>query len=284
MSWIGEIKELPSLLREYKSIWRTRSFIVCIIIAEVIIYQYIYNKIKSLNFHYIEFWLPAIFILFTYAIWLIASQRLFFRDSWKILCRGTIYIAGVSLFPLWIYPNYLQTSAYNIPYIHIWGTIIIALVLWLILKQVKHKFFQDTRLIIAFTVTCDKSNIENRIRESIDHTILNIENKFDSIKIIVPPFGFKPKLKDCERYIKRHITQADALIYARLMDGTEDGNLGYIFTEFTSRVNENRHANLNSHNNSFLNNILEQQRLSKEWNTVNISKTDALSKLKVQKI
>jgi hypothetical protein len=282
MSWIGEIKELPSLLREYKSIWRTKLFIICIIIAELIIYRAcIYSEIKELNFHYIEFWLPAIFILFTYAIWLIVSQRLFFRDSWKVLCWGTIYIVGVSLFPLWIYPNYLQTSTYNIPYIHIWGAIIIALVLWFILKQVKHKFFQDTRLIIAFTVTCDKSNIENRIRESIDHTILNIENKFDSIKIIVPPFGFKPKLKDCERYIKRHITQADALIYARLMDGTEDGNLGYIFTEFTSRVNENRHANLNSHNNSFLNTILEQQRLSKEWNTVNISKTDALSKLKV---
>lgn len=267
MSCIGDIKELPSLLREYKNIWRTRLFIVCIIIAEIIIYRtYIYSEIKKLNFHYMEFWLLTTFILFTYIIWLIASQRLFFRDSWKVLCWGAIYIVGVSLFPLWIYTNYLKATTYDIAYIQIWGALIIALVLWLVLKQLKHKFFQDTRLIIAFAVTCDKNNIENRIRESIDHTILNIENKFDGIKIIVPPFGFKPKLKDCERYIKRRITQADALIYARLMDGTEDGNLGYIFTEFTSRVNENRHANLNSHNNSFLNNILEQQRLSKEWN------------------
>lgn len=282
MSWIGEIKELPSLLREYKSIWRTRLFIICITILELIIYRTsIYSEIKKLNFHYIEFWLPAIFTIFTYAIWLIASQRLFFRDSWKILYWGAIYIVGVSLFPLWIYPNYLKTSAYNIPYIYIWGTFILVLVLLFILNQIKHRFFQDNRLIVAFTVTCDKSNIENRIRESIDHTILNIENKFDGIKIIVPPFGFKSKLKDCEHYIKRRITQADALIYARLMDGTEDGNLGYIFTEFTSRVNENRHANLNSRNNLFLNKILELQRLSKEWNTVNISKADALSKLKV---
>ena len=101
MSWIGEIKELPTLLREYKSIWRTKLLIICITILELTIYRFsVYSEIKELNFHYIEFWLPAIFILITYVVWLIASQRLFFRDSWKVLCWGAIYIVGVSLFPL----------------------------------------------------------------------------------------------------------------------------------------------------------------------------------------
>ena len=88
-----------------------------------------------------KFGLLAIFILLTYAIWLIVPHCLFFRDSWKILCRGAIYIAGVSLFPLWIY-NYLKASTYDIAYLQILGTIIVASMLWFILKNLNIRSFK----------------------------------------------------------------------------------------------------------------------------------------------
>lgn len=281
MSILTDAKDTLSLLQELQNIWRKKAFIFIIVIIEFVSYiKFAYKWIKTINFYHIEIWLLILLILFTYIAWLIVSKRLFFRDSWRIFYWVTPYLVLSAIFPLYIYPNKIKGNI-NIPYINIWGSIIIALILLFIFHIIKKRLFQDRRLIIVFTVTCNKNNIENKVRDSINHTILNIENQFEQIKIIVPPFGFKQSLRDCERYIKRPITQADGLIYAQLMDGNEDGNLGYIFTKFTSRINEQRHINFNRKNNVFLNNILEKQRISKEWNSFNISKTGALSKLKI---
>lgn len=95
------------------------------------------------------------------------------------------------------------------------------------------------------------------------------------------PFGFKNKIVDYEDYIRRKITQADALIYAQVIDGQDDGNLGYVFTKFTSRINDSRHFNLTKQNNSFLNRLLDQQLKYKEWNNINNSSKDAISRLRI---
>lgn len=149
------------------------------------------------------------------------------------------------------------------------------------MRCVKIRFFRDERIIIVFAISSQVNTSESMIRESIEHTIANIENRFPSIKIVVPPFGYIDKVNKCERYIKRCVTQADAMIYAQIMPGNEDGNLGYIYTSFMSVINSNRHKNFNGYSNAFLGDVLSKQFSAKDWNSFNISHNTALAKLKI---
>ena len=149
------------------------------------------------------------------------------------------------------------------------------------MRCLKIRFFRDKRIIIVFAISSQENTSESMIRESIEHTIANIENRFPNIKIVVPPFGYIDKVNKCKRYIKRSITQADAMIYAQIMPGNEDGNLGYIYTGFMSIVNSRRHENFNGLSNTFLDDILSRQFSAKKWNSFNISHNTALAKLKI---
>jgi hypothetical protein len=280
---IPSIKDIPAIIREYKQIGNTKTGLICLVIAACICYKYfIYNTLKETGFWpYDELWIVVLISFIIFIAWLIYSKRLFFRDNWYVL----FWLAGLLLitlsFPVYIYPRYIRESIVDLPHIALWGTVIVAIVVWIVMKIIRRYCFRGGKLIVAFVVNPDGVNAEAKIRHSIKQTIADIEDEFPDIKIVVPSFGFKTKIKDCEKYIKNPFMQADALIYAKLTEGMEDGGLGYVFTKFTSRVNENRHSNFNAKSNQVLDGILEQQRTSKEWNNLNTSKKECISKLKL---
>ena len=266
------LKEILPFYESIKTIWRKWIFVLTLVTCFVIIYvKYIYNFIHDLSFYYIEYWSPIIFICLFLIVWLILTQRIFFRDGWKILIWIGCWLALTLSFPFYIYPSYLVESLIDLPFIIYWGSALAGIISWIMMRCLKIRFFRDKRIIIVFAISSQDNTSESMIRESIEHTIANIENRFPNIKIVVPPFGYINKVNKCKRYIERSITQADAIIYAQIMPGNEDGNLGYIYTGFMSMVNSRRHRNFNGLNNAFLDDILSRQFSAKQWNSFNIS-------------
>lgn len=279
---MNELKEILPFYESIITIWRKGICALTLITCFVIIYvQQIYDKLQVLSFYYIEYWSPIIFICLFLIVWLILTQRIFFRDGWRVLVWIGCWFALTLSFPFYIYPFHIAESLIDLPFIIYWGSAIVGIISWVIIRCVKVRFFRDERIIIVFAISSQVNTSESMIRESIEHTIVNIENRFPSIKIVIPPFGYIDKVNKCERYIKRSITQADAMIYAQIIPGNEDGNLGYIYTSFMSVINSNRHKNFNGSSNAFLGDVLSKQFSAKEWNSFNISHNTALAKLKI---
>lgn len=275
-------KDILSFFEDISIIWRKKRCILTIITCFLIFYsQYIYDKVQSLSFYYIEYWGVAILICLFVFIWMILTQRIFFRDGWRILIWLGVWLVLTSSFPLYIYPSYITNSLIDLPFIVYWGSTIVGMILWFIIRCLKIKYFRDERMVIVFAISSKVDTSESMIRESIDRTIINIEDRFPSIKIVVPPFGYIDKSKKCEKYIKRRVTQADAMIFAQIIQGEEDGKLGYIYTGFMSVINSNRHKNLNGSNNTYLDDVLSKQHSAKDWNSFNISPNTAIAKLEI---
>ena len=95
------------MLFRSKTIWRkwtcAFAFITCFIIIYV---QHIYDMFQELSFYYIEYWSPIIFICLFLIVWLILSQRIFFRDGWKVLIWIGCWLTLTLSFPLYISFSY----------------------------------------------------------------------------------------------------------------------------------------------------------------------------------
>lgn len=277
-----QLQEILPFLKDIKTVWRKWICILTLNIYSVLFYaQYIYDKVKELSFYYIEYWCIAVFICLSTFIWLVLTRRIFFRDGWKILIWFGAWLVLTSSFPIYLYPFYIANSLIDLPFLIYWGTVIVGVISWFTIRFIKLKFFRDKRIIIVFAISSHVDTSESIIRETINHTIDNIENRFPHIKIIVPPFGYINRPKKCEKYIKRWITQADAMIFAQIIQGEEDGNLGYIYTGFMSVINCNRHKNFNCSNNAFLDDVLSKQFSAKNWNSFNTSRNTAIAKLRI---
>lgn len=279
-----EFSEIINICKDtgLHTMWRHKLCGILLAISTGILYfKYAFTPLEEISFYYIEYWLWIILVLFVIFIWGVLTHRIFFRDGWKILVWFFVWLIITSTFPLCIYTLWIKNTELDLPYILLWGSIITAICSYYIILLIKHRLFRDDRIIIVFAISSNVQVSESMIRESIESTICDIESSFPSIKIIVPPFGYVNRVTKCEKYITRRFTQADALIFAKIMPGIEDGNIGYIYTGFTSVVNNKRHKNLNIANNTFLDKVLHSHSIEKEWNTFNISKNNAISKLRI---
>lgn len=87
--------------------------LIIILITEVYIYSKAFSRIQALNFYYLEYWCLPLLLIITWVVWLIDSQRLFFRDQWKILYWIVVFNIIAISFPLLICPHFND----NIPYV-----------------------------------------------------------------------------------------------------------------------------------------------------------------------
>lgn len=116
------LNEILPFYESIKTIWRKWTcafvFITCFIIIYV---QHIYDMFQELSFYYIEYWSPIIFICLFLIVWLILSQRIFFRDGWKVLIWIGCWLTLTLSFPLYIYPFRIAESLIDLPFIIYWG-------------------------------------------------------------------------------------------------------------------------------------------------------------------
>ncbi len=277
-NFFSDSKNILYIVEYFNKFGQSVISVICVILLEI--YAFIhFRNIEGLELFYVEYWCCLLlFIVITYAVWLIWSRRLFFRDKWRVLYWIVGYNIVLIVFPILLYPKIHLIA--QIPYSRIAGTVVWGFFWFYVCKYIKAKWFVNNKLIVVFAIASETNIAERKIRDSIKNAIMSIESDFEDIEIVVPPFGYKNKVQSYERYIKRGVTQADALIYAQVIDGQDDGNLGYVFTKFTSRINEKRHKNLNSTNNKVMNEILELQGYQ-EWNNINSNQNEVISKWRI---
>lgn len=200
----------------------------------------------------------------TSLIWAISNKLAFHRTKYWTLLWLSIIEGITSLFPTIIYNNLIINTRFNLPYMQLWGTILIALILFSIYYVIDFKFTHKNGLIIVFLIS-NTSKFETKIRSTLEEARYKIEKEDPNINIIIPPFGIANNIKKCELFIKNLFCQADAVVYTRVIDSNDE--FGYKFTDFTSRMNS-RHMSKKTGDINH-NQILSEASKCKDWNSFN---------------
>ena len=167
-----------------------------------------------------------------------------------------------------------------LPYIGLWGTILWSGFVFVLLFLCRKVCLKDDKLCVVFIVNADDHKLYNIVGDAIHQTAGAIEYEFSKLHIVLPPLGFKKNENECLKYINSGFMQADALIFAKVIKGNQDGNLGYVFTEFISLVNKKRHKEKNFHDN-ILNRLLRMNIEDKTWNNYDLVTKECESKIRV---
>lgn len=96
------------------------------------------------------------------------------------------------------------------------------------------------------------------------------------------PFGILKSVHACAKYIKRPITRADAIIFASVVDDSESSSTGYVFTRFSSRINEKRFVE-DERKASIHNAVLDAHSRCKDWNFLNLANDNCSRKIAISK-
>lgn len=263
---------LLELFNEIESSWnRKRGLTIAFLIELLLVFLVIpINSLVSSCIILLIIWIG------TYLIWLISSKRLFLRDgNWAIFWALLIVSVPV-LFYYIIYPKLIEGSKFDLTQIRLWGTAALFFIGCILFLLIKIVFKTGNKILIVLAFDNDNLQLENNIKKIINIAIQNIEEEYDNIRFVIPPFGFKKNAKACEKYLQRPLTQADSLIYSQVIDG-EDPNQFY-FTKFTSRINPKR-FNKTYHENSTLQQVVNVQAECKQWNFANAANDDCSRKL-----
>ena len=254
--------------------------LIIIYVLEVLVYSKLFPMFSDFSFYYIEYWGLLLIALVTYFVWACLTHRCFFRDGWNVVVWLLIWLVFTLLFPLFLLPFLQSKGLLVLPHIILWGTAIWAILTFFLLFLTRRISLKDDKLCVVFIVNVDDYELNNKVGDAIHQTVGAIEHKFSKLHIVLPPLGFKKNEKECLRYINSGFMQADALIFAKVVNGDQDGNLGYVFTEFVSMINEKRHK-VKSFQDSILNRLLMINAEDKTWNNYDLATKDCESKLRV---
>ena len=249
-------------------------------VLEAICYYKLFPIISDFSFYYIEYWGFLLLGLVTYFSWACLTHRWFFRDGWKVLVWLLAWLVCSSIFPLFLLPFIQSKEIFMLTYVGVWGTILWSGFIFAILCLGRGACLKDDRLCVVFIVNVDDHKLYNIVGDAIHQTVGAIEYKFNKLHIVLPPLGFKKNEKECLKYINSSFMQADALIFAKVIKGDQDGNLGYVFTEFLSMVNGKRHKEKNFQDN-ILNRLLRMNIEDKTWNNYDLVTKECESKIRV---
>lgn len=229
--------------------------------------------------------LGVIFICITTAtwiIWLITSKRILFRCWWIAVMVLVFSSMMALLFYSRIYQLLFAHTKYDLPYIQIWGSAIFFLFFLTLGFLIDVYVVKGEKLMIIFAVNNESVKIEKIIRASIDPVVQKIHDEDNRIKLIVLPFGVIKSNRKGEKYIKAPFTRADAIIFASVIDDSDSIPAGYVFTEFSSRINEKRFMQ-EERTSSAHNNILKAFLRSRGsgWNFLNSANDNCSRKIAI---
>lgn len=249
-------------------------------VLEVIGYYKLFPIISDFSFYYIEYWGFLLIGVVTYFTWACLTHRWFFRDGWKVLVWLLAWLTCTSIFPLFLLPFLQSKEILMLPYVGVWGTILWSGFVFAILCLCRRLCLKDDKLCVVFIVNVDDHKLYNIVGDAIHQTVGAIEYEFNKLHIVLPPLGFKKNENECLKYINSSFMQADALIFAKVIKGNQDGDLGYVFTEFVSLVNKKRHKEKNFQDN-ILNRLLRVNIDGKTWNNYDLVTKECESKIRV---
>lgn len=265
-----DIKTIDAV-KSIRGVWK-QSFgvLLSIILAMCVLWGI---KVTSWAYYLIAIGLVVLF-------WSIHTQRLYFRDRWLSLLWLVVLLVPSVVFFYVIYPRFIEQSSINLPYIQVWGSVIVFALMLSIFLFLKVRVFTSRKLLIVLFVVNYKSEIEELVRDTIRKAVDNIMDQQSDIRIIVPAFGICSRIKSCERYMRNPFTRADAFIRTQVEDVGSGNDLDYVFTDFTSRVNISRKTD-NSDSISLLSPVDEVQKY-RDWNYKNEEQKEIACKIRIR--
>lgn len=207
-----------------------------------------------------------IVLIVTFIVWVIYTDRWFHRTKYRVLLWLSLIFAASTLFAYCIYPTFLESSNYGSEYIRWIGSVLTFMICFFIYYCLDFLNNKHKDLYIVFLVSNSSKN-EEKILSTLDMARHQIEKACKEINIIIPPFGIADSIKSCERFINGWFCQADAVIYAKMIES--DDEFGYKFTDFTSRMNRHRMKRKNEECID-VNFVLTEASKCNDWNTLNI--------------
>lgn len=207
--------------------------------------------------------LPGAFVI-TFFVWTISTDRWFHRSSYWALLWITLFVGAAFLFGYVIYSTCIKDTIVDISYIQWWGSILVFVILFVIYYVLDFKLLHQDRRVILFLVA-DASKYEEQVKSILNEARHRIQSIDQSIIVIIPPFGIAKSISACEKYINGWFCQADAIVYARLIEGNSESE--FKFVDFTSRMNIHRIPK--KRDNINVGQILTDASKCKDWNTLN---------------
>lgn len=222
-----------------------------------------------------------ILIVVTVTVWLITSKRILFRNIWLVVFWLSISCLCALAFYYYVFPYYIKNTVFGVPLTHNLGSLILFVLTLLLGLFLDCRVFRGGRLMIVFAVNNESVAVEKTIRASIDPVVQKIIDADSNIRLIVLPFGVIKSVRKSVQYIKFPLTRADAIIFASVVDDSESNSVGYVFTGFSSRINERRF--IAEEQGSMHKAILDVQLRCKEWNYVNSANDNCSRKIAISK-
>lgn len=221
-------------------------------------------------------------VIITFIIWLITSKRILFRSAKLVLLWLVVALASSACFFWIVYPKHIEGRGLDMPYIQIWGCLIVYSIVVLLGLVIGCWIIKGKKLLIVFAVNNESIAVEKVIRSSIDPVVNSIQDSDPNVRLIVLPFGILKSVHACAKYIKRPITRADAIIFASVVDDSESSSTGYVFTRFSSRINEKRFVE-DERKASIHNAVLDAHSRCKDWNFLNLANDNCSRKIAISK-
>ena len=214
----------------------------------------------------------CLLLLATILVWAIHTKRWFQRTGNKVLFIYFGVICLGSLIYFYVY-SYFTGTKYDILYVCYWLPIFgIVLLLGVANYYISKK---RTDLCVVFMVS-NQSRYEQDIMQALIEARNKVEQIDSKIKIVIPPFGIVNSVNECKKYINGFFNQADAIIFASLINSPEGSEFGYSFTRFSSLMSD-RYIKKETRDDDEVAILMDESYRCHEWNTLNIN-TDQISR------
>ena len=182
-------------------------------------------------------------------------------------------VLGAGVVVYFVYPFLIEGTKFDIALIRYWLPVIVML----IFAICSYLFVCKKRngLCIVFIVK-NHSQYERDIMQALIAARNKVEETASNIQIVIPPFGIVESLEGCRHYINSHFNQADAVIYASLIDSPQGNEFGYLFNGFASMMSD-RYVKKENQDEESVKMLMDESYRCHEWNTLNIN-TDQISR------
>lgn len=275
---MAEIKisgDILTIISDIEQYWTRKKGLFLVFVLEFILLAYIWGRKGFPSLLAAGITALALFFI-TAIVWFITSKRILFR-SWGLVLLWLSLAALVMAFFYFIaYSKWIQYHDLDLPYIRMWGSVVVFFIIVLIGLIVDCFLLKGKKLIIVFAVNNESIAVEKTIRASIDPVVQKIQDADSNLRLVVLPFGVIKSVRRSERYIRRPLTRADAIIFASVVDDSSNTPVSYIFTDFSSRINEKRFVR-EELKGSIDRTVLETHFRYHDWNFIN-QKNDACSR------
>lgn len=166
--------------------------------------------------------------------WLLKTKRLYLRDGFLLSTIWMLVIAVISYFYYQFgYHLWVESTIFDVPYIQYWGSFVVFVSLFLILIFVEYNFVKRKKLLLIVAVNNVSDEIEKSVLATFRYAVENLQKDYPYIELELLPFNLYDGQTKYQRYMKRPLVQADALLYASIMD---DGK-NYVITDFSMCAN-----------------------------------------------